>query len=278
MTRFNFVTEQDKERLDEAMSRFSKTAWLHRSGPKARGKPMGAIQLQNWREFLRETDRFLAAGVVPSSDQRMLRLRATIESELESDAQTYSQISESLQDDILEHETKLGLRMARVQRASEDRQGGASTTKTYASKLGLIWPLSPIRVNSLYGKRFHPIAKKYRMHQGLDLAAYTGQSILCAKAGVVRQAGPNGGHGIYVLVDHADGSSTSYSHLSKLLVRVGMNVGQGVKVGLAGSTGASTGPHLHFEVWRRGNHIDPLTVLSLPSESEVKTVAGNLER
>jgi murein DD-endopeptidase MepM/ murein hydrolase activator NlpD len=100
-----------------------------------------------------------------------------------------------------------------------------------------------------------------RFHTGLDFPAPTGTPVLSAGSGSVRFAGWYAGYGYLVAVAHGSGVRTLYAHLSKLTVRLGDPVAQGERVGLVGSTGASTGPHLHFEVRVRGAAVDPLTAL-----------------
>ncbi len=268
-TRFGFVSERDSRALDAAIDSFTKKAWLYRDSA-LHGAPMPALQLANWRELLKATDAFLAAGVAPSASQRMIRVRTTIEAELEADAQVYAQIPPSLIDDVLEHETRLGLRMARIQRASEERQAPAAVpppTVALPSRVGFGWPVQPVRITSLFGRRFHPIFKRYREHQGLDLAAGTGQDVFAAQGGTVIAAGPAGGHGNQVQLQHANGLVTRYSHLSRILVRVGEALSRGDRLGLAGRTGDATGPHLHFELWRGSGPVDPLEALGLPGEA-----------
>ena len=102
-----------------------------------------------------------------------------------------------------------------------------------------------------------------RGHQGIDIAAPTGTPVLAATGGRVALAGAtNDGYGIQVLIDHPDGTRTRYGHLSQLLVGSGESVAQGQLVGRVGSTGYSTGPHLHFEVMQDGGLRDPLRFLS----------------
>lgn len=94
-------------------------------------------------------------------------------------------------------------------------------------------------------------------HRGLDFAAPTGASVLVALPGRVVSAGVSGGYGNQVLVQHADGLQTRYAHLSQIGVRAGQSVDAGARVGAVGSTGVSTGPHLHFEVIVAGTPVDP---------------------
>ncbi len=122
---------------------------------------------------------------------------------------------------------------------------------------GFAMPVSGARLSSGFGMRFHPILGFSRMHQGVDLAAPYCTPIVAASDGVVRFAGWHGGHGNFVQIAHADGMGTGYGHMSRFVVRQGESVRQGELIGYVGSTGLSTGPHCHFEVYRNGTPIDP---------------------
>lgn len=114
-------------------------------------------------------------------------------------------------------------------------------------------PLEFSRVTSGFNpRRFHPIARKVRAHKGTDFGAPTGTPVRATADGVVVTSGRNGGHGLYIKLDHSGPYHTSYSHLSRLLVEKGQRVEQGDVIGHVGSTGASTGPHLHYEFHVRG--------------------------
>ncbi len=117
------------------------------------------------------------------------------------------------------------------------------------------------RISSLYGNRIHPITGRRRFHEGLDIAANHGNSIYAYTDGRVVQAGWNGGYGNCILIDHGNGLKTRYGHLSKISVRVGQKVKTGERIGAVGSTGNSTGPHLHFEVIKWGRTQNPLNYL-----------------
>jgi murein DD-endopeptidase MepM/ murein hydrolase activator NlpD len=101
------------------------------------------------------------------------------------------------------------------------------------------------------------------MHSGLDLAAPTGTPIRAAANGVVEEVGPNGGYGNYVRIRHAADLSTAYGHMSRFAedVQTGTQIRQGEVIGYVGSTGMSTGPHLHYEVHRAGEPVDPMPYL-----------------
>lgn len=127
-----------------------------------------------------------------------------------------------------------------------------------SAKKGLIGtPVNGARISSGFGFRFHPILGYSRMHQGTDFAAPTGSPILAAAAGRVEFVGWHGGHGNYVRIWHNPHLATAYGHMSRFGVRPGQAVAQGQVIGWVGSTGLSTGPHLHYETWLNGKAVDP---------------------
>jgi murein DD-endopeptidase MepM/ murein hydrolase activator NlpD len=122
-----------------------------------------------------------------------------------------------------------------------------------------VWPLSG-RLTSYYGRRNISVGGN-TFHAGLDIAAKTGTPITASRPGTVTKASWGGSYGYVVFLDHGDGSQSRYAHQSQLNVRVGQYVNQGDIVGFVGSTGASTGPHLHFEIRFNGRSVDPLGYL-----------------
>ncbi len=125
-----------------------------------------------------------------------------------------------------------------------------------AIPLPLAWPLTA----PVLGERFGP--RGDRWHSGIDLPAPMGAPVYAARSGRVVWAGwRDGGWGFLVVVAHGHGERSMYAHLSRIDVRVGVQIGQGVRVGLIGATGDATGPHLHFEVRIRGASVDPLRAL-----------------
>jgi murein DD-endopeptidase MepM/ murein hydrolase activator NlpD len=109
-----------------------------------------------------------------------------------------------------------------------------------------------------FGMRMHPIAHVYRMHTGVDISAGSGTSVGAAGGGKVISTGSNGGYGNCVIIDHGGGRTTLYAHLSSITCADGQIVSPGQRIGLVGTTGYSTGPHLHFEVRVNGSPINPL--------------------
>jgi murein DD-endopeptidase MepM/ murein hydrolase activator NlpD len=116
------------------------------------------------------------------------------------------------------------------------------------------------RLTSGFGSRFHPILGYVRFHDGVDLAASAGTPIVAAADGRVVGAGWRGGYGQQVEIAHADGLETLYGHMSRIAARAGEMVRKGEVIGYVGSTGLSTGPHLHFEVTRNGRPVNPMSV------------------
>lgn len=116
------------------------------------------------------------------------------------------------------------------------------------------------RMTSGFGERFHPILGYMRFHKGVDLAASAGTPIVAAADGRVVGAGWHGGYGQQVEIAHTAGVETTYGHMSRIAAHIGQVVRKGEVIGWVGSTGLSTGPHLHFEVTRNGRAINPMGV------------------
>jgi murein DD-endopeptidase MepM/ murein hydrolase activator NlpD len=121
-------------------------------------------------------------------------------------------------------------------------------------------PLNMSRISSRFGLRRHPVLGFTRLHAGVDFAAPAGTPVLAAGAGRVVEAGVNGGYGRWIKIRHDGGLSTGYAHLSRIAVRARSRVRQGQVIGFVGSTGLSTGPHLHFELHRGSRRVNPLSV------------------
>lgn len=119
-------------------------------------------------------------------------------------------------------------------------------------------PLASARLTSGFGWRVHPLGGGVRAHSGIDLAAAYGTPIVATAAGVVGTAGWSGGYGLMVAIGHGGGVQTRYGHLSRLAVAPGQAVAAGEVIGYVGSTGESTGPHVHYEVRVDGRAVDPL--------------------
>ena len=130
------------------------------------------------------------------------------------------------------------------------------------SSTGMIWPTSASYISSYFGYRISPTYGASTYHEGLDIAGSTGDPIWAAAGGTVTAAGDGGGMGNYVTISHGNGVSTVYMHCSALYVSAGQYVSQGETIAAMGSTGISTGPHLHFSVVVGGTYVDPLGYVS----------------
>lgn len=144
--------------------------------------------------------------------------------------------------------------------------GGKLDNETLQNALGnsFICPLScSYRISSGYGTRADPFTGVTSNHTGIDLAVAKGTPIRSAKYGTVITAGWSNTYGNYVIIKHSDGYQTLYAHMTKYTVKKGQVVNQGELIGYVGSTGYSTGPHLHFSVYKNGNLVNPLSVVKL---------------
>jgi len=127
---------------------------------------------------------------------------------------------------------------------------------------GFIYPLEKVEVVSDWGSRIHPIHKERKWHFGIDLRAETGTPVLASASGtVVFAKTAKGGYGKHIRLKHADGFETMYAQLSDMKVEAGQTVKQGEVIGLTGNSGASTGPHLHFEILKDSKRVNPNTYL-----------------
>ena len=125
------------------------------------------------------------------------------------------------------------------------------------------WPLEGGEISSFYGYRADPFGGGGGdYHPGLDIAQSYGAPVKASSAGTIEQSGWNGGYGRYVRIDHGNGMETAYGHMSALVVEAGQKVTKGQVIGFVGSSGASTGPHLHFEVLKGGSTDNPLAYVS----------------
>ncbi|MCI8869350.1 MAG: peptidoglycan DD-metalloendopeptidase family protein [Lawsonibacter sp.] len=174
--------------------------------------------------------------------EQLIREISAKEEELEKAEAQLKAAAEAMDREIKEKEKALAAQLAKI-----------------VSEAGFIWPLkSDKTLTSLFGNRTHPITGKPNNHTGIDIAAGGGTPILSAKSGLVTTSGYNNSYGNYVVVSHGGGQSTLYAHMRSRAVSEGQSVTQGQTLGYVGSTGSSTGNHLHFEVRLNGGRVDPL--------------------
>lgn len=193
-------------------------------------------------------------------------LTANIGSQQQSIEQYEQQMAEQdSQIEALEQQVKKDEETLQQQKAAEAAAAAAAAAAAEGYRYTggqFVWPApSSTKITSYYGNRVHPIYGVTRFHSGLDLAAPMGSPILAAANGVVVAADYNSSMGNYVMIDHGDGLFTIYMHSSMLECSKGDKVTAGQEIAKVGSTGASTGPHLHFSVRKDGQYVDPTSYL-----------------
>lgn len=149
------------------------------------------------------------------------------------------------------------LRLSSSMRRTPGQRTGSSSTIARGSFAARVLPLRGAGISSGFGWRRHPISGGFKFHAGIDLAAPTGTPIVATAAGVVASADWYGGYGLCVTVDHLNGYLTLYGHMSQIAVSAGQQVQPGQSLGQVGSTGSTTGPHLHYELRRDGYAVNP---------------------
>ncbi|MBN1624672.1 MAG: peptidoglycan DD-metalloendopeptidase family protein [Clostridia bacterium] len=191
----------------------------------------------------------VAVQMAKNAIDNMETIRQTAERTSQMSAETIAYLSQR-EDDLMEESDKLLEEIRELQQKMQ-YVGGE-----------FIWPVpanrSALSGGDFFGMRFHPIFHEWRMHTGIDIGAPTGANILASNAGTVLITAYTTGYGNKIVVDHGGGYVTLYAHCSKILVKEGQHVEQGEVIGLIGSTGWATGPHLHFEIMFEGERINPL--------------------
>ncbi len=253
-----------RRRLEQSLDHFVRG---ERAGREqvAHSDPMPEEARLRWARVLAEVDDFMVADRTGRALE-LVRARTALDAELELDRRHYGALPSGLEPSIKARWMALSARLSR----QEGRQQSAGAEQEEARGFpsgdpdALIWPLTPVTITSLYGYRFDPFSGAGREHKGVDLLAEQGQKVRAASDGRVLSAGWAGGHGHSIELSHRGERQTRYSHLSKVLVRSGQRVKRGQVIGLAGSSGRSTGTHLHFELKEGGKQVDPMASLMDP--------------
>jgi len=207
----------------------------------------------DFHRALRKGDRFAVVYESLEADGEVLRTGRVISAEFVNNGKTHQ---------------AFWFKEANAKEGGYFNADGISLRRAYLAS-----PLAFSRMTSGFKMRFHPILQTWRAHLGVDYAAPTGTPVRSVGQGIVDVAGAQGGFGNVVMVKHAGGQTTVYAHLSRINVKRGQAVMQGQTLGLVGSTGWATGPHLHFEFRVNGQHKDPLTMARQSVAVEVSASA-----
>jgi murein DD-endopeptidase MepM/ murein hydrolase activator NlpD len=207
----------------------------------------------DFHRALRKDDRFAVVYESLEADGEVLRTGRVISAEFVNNGKTHQ---------------AFWFKEANAKEGGYFNADGVSLRRAYLAS-----PLAFSRMTSGFKMRFHPILQTWRAHLGVDYAAPTGTPVRSVGQGIVDVAGSQGGFGNVVMVKHASGQTTVYAHLSRINVKRGQSVMQGQTLGLVGSTGWATGPHLHFEFRVNGQHKDPLTMARQSVAVEVSAAA-----
>lgn len=190
----------------------------------------------------------------------------SLQSEINDNASVLSELDS--QESALQSQIQSKVKQLNEQKKAEEEanrnnnnNGGNNNGGSTVGTGNLVWPSYCTYITSRQGPRVHPITGEYKNHGGTDIGASYGSAIYAADSGKVVSSsdGWNGGWGNYVMIDHGNGMQTLYAHMSSRAVSVGQTVKRGQTIGYVGSTGMSTGPHLHFEMYVNGSRIDPQT-------------------
>ena len=203
------------------------------------------------------------------SDDLLLQMAEAYET-MSAEYQEYEAMDEELSKQIAQSESEYykalsaeeAARQAELNRKNNNKastSNGAATSSTG----GFLYPLPYVcQITDAYGYRTHPLTGKYSWHNGVDFGAAGGTAIYATKSGTVTTAAYGEAWGYYVVINHGDGYSSLYAHMPELIVSVGDYVTQGQTIGTVGSTGWSTGPHLHFTIYYNGSDVNPLNYIS----------------
>jgi murein DD-endopeptidase MepM/ murein hydrolase activator NlpD len=248
-----FTAKRRQLSSDDAIARAAKTqsgAW-----PKSMEAAWTAVLGELEQGFQRP------AGSVPR--RLLIQSRVTLEVELDQSQARYGSAPPA----IVERIARLFAVIAVHMRASSPMR---DERPRLSQNLALTWPLSPVIVTSPFGYRRDPILGRssVRFHAGVDLGGSSGDVVHAAGSGHIVSAGWLGGHGRSVIIQHPGGYQTIYAHLNRILVPIGGEVDARSPIGFVGSSGRSTGPHLHFEIRHGGVPLDPLDVVDMRSTAE----------
>lgn len=209
------------------------------------------------------------------SNKLILQMAAEYDA-LSEEYQEYERLEDEMSEQIKKTETDYfnalsreeAARQAELNRQNNNKvsaSASASAGTVTSSTGGFLYPLPyAVSITDAYGYRIHPLSGTYKWHNGVDFAAGSGTAIYATKSGTVTSACYNEAYGNMVTINHADGYSSLYGHMTNYTVYAGDYVTQGQIIGYVGSTGWSTGPHLHFTIYYNGADVNPMNYVSMP--------------
>ena len=262
LDRLNMIQEiaaADQRRLEEmnAAAKVVADTKLELEGEKS--------QLEGVKDELKATQTTLEGKRV-TADQLLTELIATgeeYEALMEQSEDEQAKLMEEIAKKEEEYEDAKYLEWLATSVPDPTYAGGAGTGQTIGNATWLV-PISYTRFTSPFGMRWHPVYGGYKMHYGVDLAAPSGTPIYATRTGVVTTTSyQDGGAGYYVTINHGDGFSSIYMHMTHYIVSPGQYVSAGEVIGYCGSTGASTGPHLHFGISYKGTYVNPAEYIAI---------------
>ena len=249
MTMIEEIAAADQRRLDEIQQ-----AADNLSSTQTRMQ-QELQELADAQEQLAESERLLAEKRTESDE--LLRSLAVQKEEFELLLDESEAKQDALMQEIAQKEKELANAQYEEKLAKLALQG-----QNPPSSATWITPVSGYTISSAFGMRIHPVYKYQLMHNGIDMACAQGTPIYATRAGTVTTASYQaGGAGYYVSINHGDGFSSIYMHMTNYVVSSGQSVSAGQLIGYVGSTGVSTGPHLHFGVSYAGTYVNPLAYI-----------------
>ena len=228
-------------------------------------------ELDNQRGLLEDKMRELGEGELlledkrAESDELLAELYVLCEALWEAD-EKYEAMEAELSDEIAQKEVEYQKAKQEQDNNNSNNDGSTGNGGSSSPSTSFGYPLAvrASRVSSPYGYRIHPISGKYSFHNGVDLPAPQGTAIYASRSGYVSVATWSDVYGYYVTINHMDGYSTMYAHMTKYSVSPGQYVEKGQTIGYVGSTGYSKGPHLHFTIYYNGSTVNPAEYIKLP--------------
>jgi murein DD-endopeptidase MepM/ murein hydrolase activator NlpD len=210
-----------------------------------------------------ETKQEEVSGLIDEKSTQIAKYESDIlsakelEEDYEADIKAQNEVIAALEASVAAKKAEIKKLQEAEVAANSSQTSSVNITTTYDGGT-FTWPCpSSTTISSEYGNRLHPVLGVNKFHNGIDIAASSGSSIVAAYTGTVVGAGYNSSMGNYVMIDHGDGLYTIYMHASALYVSTGQNVTKGETIAAVGSTGRSTGPHLHFGVRLNGSYVNP---------------------